>query len=36
MADLVEELIDLVLTGQHPKLKERCLVDRIFVSAETL
>ena len=25
----IEELIDLVLTGQHPKLRERCLVDRI-------
>ena len=23
------ELIDLVLTGQHPKLRERCFVDRI-------
>ena len=22
-------MIDLVLTGQHPKLRERCLVDRI-------
>ena len=25
----IEELIDLVLTGQHPKLRERCFVDRI-------
>ena len=25
----IEELIDLVLTGQHPKLRERCIVDRI-------
>ena len=25
----IEELVDLVLTGQHPKLRERCIVDRI-------
>ena len=25
----IEELIDVVLTGQHPKLRERCIVDRI-------
>ena len=28
MAD-TEELIELVLTGQHPKLRERCIVERI-------
>ena len=28
MGDL-EELIDLVLAGQHQKLHERCVVDRI-------
>jgi hypothetical protein len=28
MAD-IEELVDLVLTGQHPRLREHCLVDRI-------
>ena len=28
MAD-IEELVDDVLTGQHLKLRERCLVDRI-------
>ena len=25
----IEELIDLVLTGAHPKLRERCLVDQV-------
>ena len=25
----IEELIDLVLTGQHSKRRERCIVDRI-------
>jgi hypothetical protein len=25
----IEELIDLVLTGQHPRLRERCFVYRI-------
>ena len=25
----IEELIDVVLTGQHPKLRERCFVYRI-------
>jgi hypothetical protein len=25
----IEELVDLVLTGQHPRLRERCIVDRI-------
>ena len=25
----IEELTDLVLIGQHPKLRERCIVDRI-------
>ena len=33
MGDL-EELIDLVLTGQHPKLKERCHVHRIVAILE--
>ena len=28
MAD-IEELIDRVITGQHPKFRERCIVDRI-------
>ena len=28
MADIAE-LVDIVLTGQHPRLRERCLVDRI-------
>ena len=28
MAD-IEELIEDVLTSQHPKLRERCFVDRI-------
>ena len=28
MAD-IKELVDIVLTGQHPKLRERCFVDRI-------
>ena len=26
----IEELVDLVLTGQHPSLRERCLFDRIM------
>jgi hypothetical protein len=25
----IEELVDLVLTAQHPRLRERCIVDRI-------
>ena len=25
----IEELIDNVLVGQHPKMRERCIVDRI-------
>ena len=25
----IEELIDLVLTGAHPKLRERCFVDQV-------
>ena len=33
MADL-EELIDLVLEGQHTKLKERCNVNRIVAILE--
>ena len=33
MAD-IEELIDLVLAGQHPKLRERCIVDRIVTVLE--
>ena len=31
MGDIEEfELVDLVLTGQHPSLRERCLFDRIM------
>ena len=31
LADIADiaELVDIVLTGQHPWLRERCLVDRI-------
>ena len=25
----IEELVDTVLAGQHPKMRERCIVDRI-------
>ena len=25
----IEELIDNVLAGQHPKMRERCFADRI-------
>ena len=28
MAD-IEELVDIVLIGQHPRLRGRCIVDRI-------
>ena len=30
MTSTIEELVDLVLTGQHPSLRERCLFDRIM------
>ena len=33
MAD-IEELVDTVLVGQHPKMRERCLVDRIVTVFE--
>ena len=33
MAD-IEELVDNVLAGQHPKMRERCLVDRIVTVFE--
>ena len=30
----IAELVDLVLTGQHPKLCSRCFVDRISAVLE--
>ena len=30
----IETLIHLVLTAQHPKLRERCFVDRIVTVLE--